>query len=183
MPVPLPNDSRNMAQALSTTLYAIHTLSYLPNLRRVTVDFFNWEFDDIFDSYRLLTVPNQVTELELNYAYSKCTPSWLLGAWRSTQNRHGRLSWSMSSIRTLSIFGAGETFVAEVASICPNLKTLVMDVHTPLADILNLPSSAKTNSSCISPAHVGVEVRGHQSRDYLPHIWDTSSSAPRTILS
>ena len=132
-----------MAKALSDMMYTLHTISYLPNLRRVSIEYVNWGFDDVFDQYRLIAFPAQVTNLELDYTFSQKTPPWLIGALRSNQERHMCLPWSLPSIRHLSIQGAGEAFLIDMVSACPNIQSFTTDAYIRLGAIMPLPDAVQ----------------------------------------
>jgi len=127
-----------MGDAITNTLYAIQTLSYLPNLRRVSIQYNNWGFDDLLYHYRLIVFPPQVTEFELKYTYSHSIPPALIKTLRSDYLPRECLRWSMPSVRHLAILGAGESFVMHIMSTFPNVETLVTD--SPLHCDFMLPT-------------------------------------------
>ncbi|KAJ7501828.1 hypothetical protein B0H11DRAFT_1907748 [Mycena galericulata] len=59
--------------------------SFAPNLRRLTIEYVNAGFDDVFTHGILATLPSQVTHLEFRYSFSEATPSWLVKALREKQ--------------------------------------------------------------------------------------------------
>ena len=120
--VRLFSDGSREGQALASSLYNIRWLGYLPNLRRVSIEYVNWGFDDIFDQYRLIAFPEQVTELELKYTFTPGVPRPFVDNLRSEYERRDCLSWRMPSIRRLVTVGAPDAMVQDVLSICPNVK-------------------------------------------------------------
>jgi hypothetical protein len=128
--VQLFNDNLRYGESLDYTLYTIRSLSYLPNLRHIVIEYANWAFDDLLDHYRLIAFPDQVTELELKYTFSECIPQPLIDGLRSSYVQHQCLSLSMPNVRLLSVVGAPASFVTDMASTCPNAE-IITDVGRP----------------------------------------------------
>jgi hypothetical protein len=99
-----------------------------PNLRTLSVDFINMDFDDIFANHRFFQFPHQVTDLELRFSFSPQTPPWLLHALRTNQARRShRVHTYLPSVRRLMVLGGSEAFVADVVQTCKGLETLEVD--------------------------------------------------------
>jgi hypothetical protein len=136
--LPSDHDVHQIGCTLSNTLYAIDTLRYVPNLRQVAIEYTDFPFDDLFDEYRLVPFPSQVTHLEVNHSFDSCTPSWLVSALREQPPRRECLQWSLPSVRHLSVSGSGDAIITDLMSACPNVETVATDVslldlpHTPL---------------------------------------------------
>jgi hypothetical protein len=128
-PIQLFGLNHRMAETMGNTLYAIHTIGYFPNLRRVCIEYVDWGYEDIIDHYRLIAFPEQVTEFELKFSFSKNIPQSTVDTLRANYVRHDCLPWHMSSIRCLTILGAGADFVTDIAKTCNNSKMLITDVY------------------------------------------------------
>jgi hypothetical protein len=125
---------------LSNTLYAIYSLSYLPNLRRVSIEYTNWGYNDLFDNFRLSAFPSQVTELEIRFSDRR-------GIKSTSQQYHrqpGRVPWSLPSVTHLLTRGASEEFTADMVAACPNLETLEIYSTPRLAILASLPCNVHT---------------------------------------
>lgn len=125
---------------LSNTLYAIDTLSYLPNLRRVSIEYANWGCSDIFDNFRLSSFPAQVTKLEINFTAT----SGIIGVPMQYHRHTERVPWSLPFITHLTIGGACAEFITDMAATCPNLETLEIENTTRLAVLGSLPCNIHT---------------------------------------
>lgn len=136
-PVQLYRVTNAMGDTLSNTLYVIDTLGYLPNLRKLSIEYTNWGFDDLFDHYRLCAFPSQITQLSLKYSYNESIPTLpasLKEYLCATYVRHRCTKCSLPGIRNLSLDGVPIEFVADILGICPNTETL--QVEASLADHL-----------------------------------------------
>jgi len=125
---------------LSNMLYEIDTLSYLPNLRRLSVEYANWGFSDIFDNFRLSSFPAQVPELEIKFTAT----SGIGGVSRRYHRHTGRVPWSLPFITHLSIVGACEEFIVDMVATCPNLETLEIGNTPRLGVLASLPCNIHT---------------------------------------
>ncbi|KAJ7486341.1 hypothetical protein B0H11DRAFT_1913629 [Mycena galericulata] len=103
--------------------------SFAPNLRRLTIEYVNAGFDDVFTHGILATLPSQVTHLELRYSFSEATPSWLVKALREKQVRHRHVRWIAESITHLSVLGAGPSTIKDALTACGNTQVLEVDTH------------------------------------------------------
>ena len=66
---PLPgNTGEANARSISTLLYQADTLNFLPNLRRVTIEYIGTNVRDLYDQSRLLSMPKEVRHLEIKYS-------------------------------------------------------------------------------------------------------------------
>jgi len=133
--VRLFSDDSRAGQALAWSLYTIRSIGYLPNLRRVSIEYVNWGFDDISDHYRLVAFPDQVTELELKYTFTEGVPERFVDSLRSEYVRRECMHWQMPSVRRLVVVGAPDDMVRDLLSTCPNATMLVQDGSSiPLSD-------------------------------------------------
>jgi hypothetical protein len=127
---------------LSNTLYTIDTLSYLPNLRRVSIEYTNWGLTDLFDNFRLSSFPAQASELEVRFTN---TPG--IKSVSKQFHRHvGRVPWSLPFITRLFIEGACKDFIVDMVGTCPNLEILEIESTPPsqLAVLASLPPNVYT---------------------------------------
>ncbi|TFK51774.1 hypothetical protein OE88DRAFT_1658387 [Heliocybe sulcata] len=136
-PVQLYRATNTMGDTLVSTLYTVAGLGFLPNLRRLSIEYSNWGFDDLFDHYRMIAFPKQITHLDLNYSYNENDPNvprslkeYLHGSYV----RHRCAKCELSSIRSVSLSGVPIEFVRDILGVCPNTETL--EVPTTLADSL-----------------------------------------------
>lgn len=129
-PVSQPEVHR-VASSLSSTLHAIQSLEYLPNLRHVIIDHVDFPLDDLFEQCRLLNFPRQVRRLDISYAFER-TPIWLADGIRSSHQRSDCVAWYLPSIRQLSIAGACDGLVMDMFSACPRLDLLETDSQVSL---------------------------------------------------
>jgi hypothetical protein len=137
--VPFGEQDR-LGTMLSNTLYTIDTLSYLPNLRRVSIEYANWGYSDLFDNFRLSSFPAQVTKLEIKFTAT----SGITGVPMQYHRHTGRVPWSLPFITHLTIGGACEEFIVDMVATCPNLETLEVGNTTRLAVLGSLPCNIHT---------------------------------------
>ena len=116
------------AKAISDMLYIVsddqQESPFLPNLRKVAIHYHNMSFDDIFENCRLVDFPCQVNTLEIIHTFSPDTPSFLVSAMRDKCENHLNLPWRMPHIHHLTLAGVGSDYVADMITVCPNLKVL-----------------------------------------------------------
>ncbi|KAF9820621.1 hypothetical protein IEO21_01324 [Rhodonia placenta] len=148
------------ANAISSTLYMVSTLNYLPNLRRVSIEYVNWGFEDIPEQGRLLAFPDQVTDLHITFAFTKPALVRLADTLRTRYSRRWYAGGDTPSIRRLSVFGAPMDFVAEMIETCPNVETVDLDGSGGLDALLHIPESLHTlnlhmSSSTLGEAEIG----------------------------
>jgi hypothetical protein len=133
-------DYEDLGVILSNTLYAIDTLSYLPNLRRVSIEYTNWGMNDLFDNFRLSSFPTQVSTLEIKFKATSGKSDMI----KQYHVHTGRVPWLLPSITHLFIGGAREGFLADIVAACPNLQTLDIE-STPRLNLLEwLPYTVHT---------------------------------------
>ena len=133
----LYSDGNKEAEAVSTTLYMLDLMhTSVPNLRRVSVAYYDWGFDDVFDQCRILPMPKQVTDLEVNYSFSKNLSRVAYGLRRrwGTTNQHCT-RWNMVQTRRLVVHGAPARFVSALLETVPNVETLEVDDHVKLTQL------------------------------------------------
>ncbi|KAI0629260.1 hypothetical protein C8Q77DRAFT_1161438 [Trametes polyzona] len=130
--------------AISTVLYMVSTFDYLPNLRRVTLRYTDWGYDDLFDQLRLAIFPSQVTHLALHYAFSAPALVPLALYLKTLYTRHLQPHFSIPSVRHLEVSGVPAEFVADMLQICTRLETLEMANPARLYVLAPLPESVRT---------------------------------------
>jgi hypothetical protein len=136
-----------MGKVLSDMLYTLHSIPYLPNLRKITITYQNTGFNDLFDNLRLIAFPSQVTDLEINFIADSSTPSWVADALREKHTRYGSMSWSLPSIERLSFFGASDAFVADMISCCPNADMYTLSYAVDIGSAGPVTCNDSTSSS------------------------------------
>ncbi|KZT27875.1 hypothetical protein NEOLEDRAFT_1240014 [Neolentinus lepideus HHB14362 ss-1] len=136
-PVQIYRATNAMGDTFVSTLYTIAGLGFLPNLHRLSIEYENWGFDDLFDHYRLIAFPQQITHLNLKYSYNAKFPSLSLSLkeyLRGSYVRHRCSKCRLHSIRSISLDGVPVEFVRDILGLCPNTETL--EVSTTLAESL-----------------------------------------------
>jgi len=135
-------DNRS-ANAISSTLYMVSTLNYLPNLRRVAIEYVDWGFEDIPEQGRLLVFPEQVTELDIKFTFTADSLTALGDRLRNRYCRRWHVGGTTQNVRRLSVFGAPVDFVAEMIWTCPNVEIVDFDGAEDLDALLALPDSLR----------------------------------------
>ncbi|KAK7007419.1 hypothetical protein R3P38DRAFT_3366196 [Favolaschia claudopus] len=96
-----------MGGVLDTLLETINAWSLVPNLRRLSVEYMNAGFDDIFARAGFAPLPEQITHLDVRYSFSDAMPIWLAESLRRKQEKQRRFRWRAVGISHLSRSGAG----------------------------------------------------------------------------
>jgi hypothetical protein len=152
-------EQERLGVMLSDTLYTIATLSYLPNLRRISIEYANWGSNDIFDNFRLSPFPAQVTELDIKFT----TTPGIKNVAKPYHRYPGRVPWSLPSITRLSVVGASANFVADMVATCLNLETLeVEDIPQLMALFPLLANTHRVLTAGLllpSPSHTSKRLR------------------------
>ncbi|KAJ7863155.1 hypothetical protein B0H13DRAFT_1460664, partial [Mycena leptocephala] len=111
-----------MGGVLDHLLENLDVWSLAPNLRRLSIEYVDAGFEDIFRRTGPAALPTQITHLDLRYSFSRATPTWLVEALRKKQERQRHIGWIAPSITRLSIVGAGENTIRDMLLACPNVK-------------------------------------------------------------
>lgn len=133
-----------MGLALSNTLSILQEISYLPNLRRISIIYVDCGFEDIFGNMRLSSFPLQVTHLEIRFTYTKRTTERMLTRMHQRYRKGQQARWCSGSIRHLSVSGASAGFVADISGTCPKLELLDMDSSVRLSMLPPLSQTLHT---------------------------------------
>lgn len=137
-------EKNRMADSVTNVLYMLDTLDYTPNLRRVTLQYIDWGFGDIFDQMRLVPLPPQVTDLEINYSFSDELKT-AAGSLRRRYYNDRCPPWRTPTVRKLSITGAPALLVNAFVQTCPNLEVLEVFGLPYFAGLVGkMPESLKT---------------------------------------
>jgi len=130
---------QKMGRALTLTLDFIERPWAVPNLRRLTIEYVDCGFEDLYDNRWFSSWPLQITELEIKFTFSKRTTARTIEhmrkKYRNLENRSD--VWGLHSLRHLSLAGACKEFIADMLGNCPELETLEIDGLVRLA--LSLP--------------------------------------------
>ncbi|KAJ7230356.1 hypothetical protein GGX14DRAFT_582952 [Mycena pura] len=113
-----------MAAALDELMEYIDAHGLAPHLRRLSVEYLNAPFDDVFRRVGLGALPPQIEHLELRFSFGAEMPPWLARALRENQERQRHFGWAARDVTHLSVFGAGESTVQDLLRACPNVRTL-----------------------------------------------------------
>ncbi|KAJ7483419.1 hypothetical protein FB451DRAFT_106158 [Mycena latifolia] len=112
-----------MGGVLDELLENLDARSLAPNLRRLTIEYLDAGFDDIFHRAGLAALPSQITHLEVRYAFSRKMPPWLVKSLQEKQERQRSIGLMLPSITNLTVIGAGENTVSDMLRVCPNAQT------------------------------------------------------------
>ncbi|KAI0923844.1 hypothetical protein AcW1_006689 [Taiwanofungus camphoratus] len=172
------------ANAVSSTLYMVTMLDYLPNLRQVSIEYVDWGFDDIFDQGRLQVFPDQVTHLELKFTFTSSLLVSLVDALRSHYySRRWCSSWELPNVRHLIVSGAPLQFVSDIIETCPNLETVEVDGATNLAALTPVPWSLHTLTLRMPPTELSTaEIEKWKLSEAFEAGLLSRSSTPAQIL-
>ncbi|KAJ7867589.1 hypothetical protein B0H13DRAFT_1511944, partial [Mycena leptocephala] len=116
-----------MSGVLDHLLENIDVWSLTPNLRRLSIEYVDAGFEDIFKRAGLAALPTQLTHLDLRYAFNDATPGWFVDSLRMRQKRQRWIWWIAPFVTRLSVSGAGENTVQDVLRVCPNAQILEVD--------------------------------------------------------
>ncbi|KAJ6471878.1 hypothetical protein C8R45DRAFT_1013459 [Mycena sanguinolenta] len=119
-----------MAGVLDMLLETLDAWTLAPNLRRLSIEYFDTGFEDIFSRVGLAALPPQITHLDVRYSFSERMPVWLVESLKRKQERRRHLMWKAPAITRLSIVGAGENTVRDLLAVCPNVHTLTKECKT-----------------------------------------------------
>ncbi|KAJ7143323.1 hypothetical protein C8R43DRAFT_1199327 [Mycena crocata] len=111
-----------MGAVLDELLENLDAHALAPNLRRLTIDYLDAGFDDVFQRAGLAALPSQITTLELHYSFSADVPAWLIKALQEKQEKQRHIGWISRSVTNLFVSGAGENTVRDIARACPNAQ-------------------------------------------------------------
>lgn len=139
-------ETNPMADSVSNVLYMLDSLSYTPNLCRVSLYYVDWGFTPVFDHLRLVPVPPQITDLEIRYSFSKEAEGFAHKIWKSYSRKLHR-TWMMSNVRKFTVAGAPASLVSGFVEACPNLEVLQVGVNRlsdfGSLDLQRMPESLK----------------------------------------
>lgn len=116
-----------MGAVLDDLLETLDARSLAPNLRRLTIEYLDAGFDDIFRRDGLGALPTHITNLEVLFSFNPEMPAWLVKSLREKQQRQRAIDWVSPSIENVSVFGAGESTIRDLLRACPNAQTLMVD--------------------------------------------------------
>ncbi|KAJ7155884.1 hypothetical protein C8R46DRAFT_815347, partial [Mycena filopes] len=119
-----------MGAVLDELLETLDARAFLaPNVRRLSIEYVDAGFDDVFQRVGLAALPPQITHLDLRYSFSPQMPTWLLASLREKQERQNlrTVGWDAPSVTHLSVAGAGESTVQDALAACPNTEVLEVD--------------------------------------------------------
>ncbi|KAF7430782.1 hypothetical protein PC9H_006493 [Pleurotus ostreatus] len=114
------------ASSIFDLLYCLDRIpAYLPNLRRIAIQYSGGGYTDLYQGFRLRNFPPQVTDLEVSFVHNlpslNCPPKAY-----TTRMKH---TCYMPSLRRLTIRGEGLSwFILEMLDVSPNVHTLEMDL-------------------------------------------------------
>jgi hypothetical protein len=113
-------EQERLGTMITNTLHMLRDLLFLPNLRRISIEYANWGLNDIFDNLRLSPFPSQVTELEIKFT----TTAGMKNVSKKYHRQTEWVPWVLPSLTHLFILGAPAEFIMDMVDVCPNLQTL-----------------------------------------------------------
>ncbi|KAJ7811236.1 hypothetical protein B0H14DRAFT_2523895 [Mycena olivaceomarginata] len=113
-----------MGGVLESLLETLDAGSLAPNLRRLSIEYLDTGFDDIFDRDALAALPLQISHLDVRYAFSVGMPTWLVESLRKKQERRRNFVWKAPGVTRLSVIGAGKNTIRDLLVTCSNVKTV-----------------------------------------------------------
>ncbi|THH30730.1 hypothetical protein EUX98_g3480 [Antrodiella citrinella] len=186
-------ETSQMGDCVSNVLYMLDTLGYTPNLRRVTLDYADWGFGDVFDQMRLVPLPPQVTHLEIKYSFSEKLKS-TAGGLRRSYDRKSNTAWKTPNVRKLTVSGAPALLVNAFVQTCPNLEVLEVSGLPYFGSLVQkMPESLRAMVLQLANADsedtvtmVGREDVPKQEKDfglegYVIRRWFEDNKTPRRI--
>ncbi|KAJ7080777.1 hypothetical protein B0H15DRAFT_787033 [Mycena belliarum] len=111
-----------MGSVLDDLLEGLDAWSLTPNLRRLTVEYRDVGFDDVFRRISLASLPAQVTHLELLYSFSPGMLAWPLRSLQELKEAKQSIKWRLTTVTKVSVIGAGEKTVKNLTRACPNAQ-------------------------------------------------------------
>ncbi|EGN96519.1 hypothetical protein SERLA73DRAFT_184592 [Serpula lacrymans var. lacrymans S7.3] len=133
-----------MGDTLTSLLYNVDSLDYLPNLRRISIEYVDWGYDDLFDHHRLAVFPDQVEELDISWTFNGQACNSPHKMFKGRYLRHSCGHMSLPGVKKLRLHGASAQTVKDLVSICPNLKEVETDLAVGLEIRSSLPATVDT---------------------------------------
>lgn len=133
-------ESDSPRNALSTLLYMVTTLEYLPNLRHISLKYTDWGYGDIFEQLEEAVFPPQVTHLSIDYSFSAPEANYFKSLYR--RNCPARVT--VPTVRHLSLSGVPPEFIADMLQVCTEVETLEIVGPACLYALSPLPASVRT---------------------------------------
>jgi hypothetical protein len=131
----------NFTDPYGGLLYSLHCTPFLPNLRRVSIEHFDWDFEDILNNGRLIWFPDQVTDLEVTYPP---LTQYAMEVLKGKSFDHLKRNWSLPYVKRLTIRGAADGLVKDIARRCLGLEEVVTDADADLDIMTAFPDSVRS---------------------------------------
>ena len=138
------------ASAIRLVLDTVSTHSHLPNLRHVSLQYKNWDYDDAFAHLERGTFPQQVTSLSVHYSFSDSSgvDQFAMAIdWKSARQRarHARTLCGTQPIRVptlrhLSLSEVTTDFGLDILEVCPNVETLELENVSEAGGLIRVPA-------------------------------------------
>ncbi|KAF9499616.1 hypothetical protein BDN71DRAFT_128282 [Pleurotus eryngii] len=114
------------ASSIFDLLYCLDRIpAYMPNLRRIAIQYSGGGYTDLYQGFRLRNFPPQVTDLEISFVDNLTSLNRPPKAY-TTRMKH---TCYMPSLRRLTVRGEGLSwFILEMLDVSPNVHTLEMDL-------------------------------------------------------
>ncbi|KAL4258824.1 F-box domain-containing protein [Pleurotus pulmonarius] len=106
-------------------------IPYLPLLRRISIEFHNCGFTDLFDNMRLVIFPPQVTDLDISFSFAEGTSPKRIRDLQKDMPLRIPEGLPLNHIKRLGIFGGG---VSPVLGLLVTSCTSLRAVRTDLID-------------------------------------------------
>ncbi|KAJ7208763.1 hypothetical protein B0H12DRAFT_1225163 [Mycena haematopus] len=113
-----------MGGVSDSLLEMLDAWSLAPNLRRLSIEYVDTGFDDIFSRVGLAALPPQIMHLDLRYSFNDTMPTWLIESLQKKQERRRHFGWKAPAITRLSVVGAGQNTIRDLMVVCPNVRAV-----------------------------------------------------------
>ncbi|KZP26591.1 hypothetical protein FIBSPDRAFT_854625, partial [Athelia psychrophila] len=137
-------------------LYDMKDGYYLRKFHHLTIDYVDWDSEDIFTNLRFTAWPPQITNLEVNILSTDredANGEPLKGA-TADYTREQNPRWYLDAVRDLTVVGGNVAFVAEMVATCTQLETLTVDGNLRMTADEPLPENIHTLTLCEHPMAV-----------------------------
>ncbi|KAF4593065.1 hypothetical protein EYR38_008775 [Pleurotus pulmonarius] len=118
------------ASSIFDLLHYIHRIpTYLPNLRRIAIQYSGGGYTDLYQGFRLRNFPSQVTDLEISFVHNLPSSQHDYNSSPRAYTARMKHTCYMPSLRRLTVRGEGLSwFILEMLDVSPNVDTLEMDL-------------------------------------------------------
>lgn len=118
------------ASSIFDLLHCLHRIpAYLPNLRRIAIQYSGGGYTDLYQGFRLRNFPPQVTDLEISFVHNLSSSHHDHDSSPKAYTTRMKHTCYMPSLRRLIVRGEGLSwFILEMLDVSPNVHTLEIDL-------------------------------------------------------